>query len=159
MAGSAGVLESSPDPQIAHIRQYALPAGGLRGWAITDLRGAHNDAAGSLTTHLAASENRHYRAPSAALPRPAEEAPILSTRRNGRYRQIECSVWGVGSDWTNEVPPVASDIEEYCDTSIILEARFCNELDPGTDHPVIDRIEVFNSEEEANASSYLGSYG
>jgi len=39
--------------------QYALPAGGLRGWAITDLRGAHNDAAGSSTTHLLASENRH----------------------------------------------------------------------------------------------------
>ena len=68
-------------------------------------------------------------------------------------------MWGVGSGGTNEVPPVASDIEEYGETSIILGARFCNELDPGTDHPVIDRIEVFNSEEEANASSYLGSYG
>ena len=45
--------------QLAHIRQYALPAGGLRGWAITDLRGDHNDAAGSSTTHLPASKNRH----------------------------------------------------------------------------------------------------
>ena len=84
---------------------------------------------------------------------------LVSTQRNGRYRQIECSVGGVGSGGTKEVPSVASDIEEYCETSIILGARFCNELDPGTDHPVIDRIEVFNSEEEANASSYLGSYG
>ena len=69
-------------------------------------------------------------------------------------------LWG---EWaqtrTKEVPPVASDIDEYCETSIILGARFCNELDPGTHHPVIDRIEVVNSEEEANASSYLGSYG
>ena len=42
--------------RLAHNRQYALPAGGLRGWAITDLRVAHNDAAGSSTTHLPASE-------------------------------------------------------------------------------------------------------
>ncbi len=73
--------------------------------------------------------------------------------------QIECSVGGVGSDRTKEVPPVASNIDEYCETSIILGARFCNELDPGSHHPVVDRIEVVNSEEEANASSYLGSYG
>ena len=65
--------------------------------------------------------------------------------------------WATGG--TKEVPPVASDIDEYCETSIILGARFCSELDPGTHHPVIDRIEVVNSEEEANASSYLGSYG
>jgi hypothetical protein len=51
----------STSQQVAHNRQYALPVGGLRGWAITDLRGAHNDAAGSSTTHLPASENRHYR--------------------------------------------------------------------------------------------------
>ncbi len=77
----------------------------------------------------------------------------------GDIAQIDCSVLGVGSDGTKEVPPVACDIDEYCKTSIILGARFSNELDPGTHHPVIDRIEVVNSEEEANASSYLGSYG
>ncbi len=49
--------------QVAHNRQYALPAGGLRGWAITDLRGAHNDGACSSTTHLPASENRHSALP------------------------------------------------------------------------------------------------
>ncbi len=80
---------------------------------------------------------------------PVETTGHLSHRYKG----------GVGSDGTKEVPLVTSDIEEYCETSIILGARFCNELDPGTDHPVIDRIEVFNSEEEANAPSYLGSNG
>jgi hypothetical protein len=44
----------------AHNRQYALPAGGLRRRAINDLRSAHNAAAGSSTTHLAASGNRQY---------------------------------------------------------------------------------------------------
>ena len=76
----------------------------------------------------------------------------------GDIAQIDCSVLGVGSDGTKEVPPVACDIDEYCNTSIILGARFCNKLDPGTHHLVIDRIEVVNPQEEANASSYLGSY-
>ena len=49
--------------QVAHIRQYALPVGGLRGWAINDLRSAHNAAVGSSTTHLAASGNRHSALP------------------------------------------------------------------------------------------------
>jgi hypothetical protein len=55
----ADLATRSVSTQVAHNRQYAPPAGGLRGWAITDPRGAHNDAAGSSTTHLPASENRH----------------------------------------------------------------------------------------------------
>jgi len=49
-----------PTRTLTYEIQYALPAGGLRGWAITDLRGANNDAAGSSITHLPASENRQY---------------------------------------------------------------------------------------------------
>ncbi len=53
-------------------------AGGLRGWAITDLRSAHNAAAGSSTTHLSASENRQYGRPE--LPPSTErlELPAIS---------------------------------------------------------------------------------
>ena len=53
--------------QLAHNRQYALPVGGLRGWAINDLRSAHSDAADSSTTHLRASGNRHYRVLGSAI--------------------------------------------------------------------------------------------
>ncbi len=44
---SVGAPRAICQNRVAHNRQYALPVGGLRGWAINDLRSAYNDAADS----------------------------------------------------------------------------------------------------------------
>ncbi len=74
---------------VAHIRQYALPAGGLRSRTINDLRSAHN-AAGSSTTHLAASGNRQYGRPGLPLSAERLESPgDFVGARAGGVKKVE----------------------------------------------------------------------
>lgn len=57
-----------------------------------------------------------------------------------------------GSD---QVPPIARDIQEHRDLSIWFDARTSDELDPGRDYAVVVRSEVVDVEKKANAAGVL----
>ena len=78
--------------------------------------------------------------------------PTTLRRNNCLRRPRELSVLRRGTD---QIPFVASDVEEHRDAAIGLGTRCAHELDTGTGHPRIDSTEVLYVEEETDPASSL----
>jgi hypothetical protein len=60
---------------------------------------------------------------------------------------------------TNQVPLVASDVEEHGDLAVLLHARDRHERSARGCHPGIGSIEILHMEEETYPASHLPAHG
>src|SRR5262249_47930484 len=56
---------------------------------------------------------------------------------------------------SQQVPPVALEIQKHCKSTVGLIARWRDEPDTSGDHALVSRIEVVNSQEHSDAAAKL----
>src|SRR5262245_53700562 len=107
--------------------------------------------------------HRRRRAPSWARTQPGSSACQSDKGpEQARVGPHWCAVCRYGRpvpSRTEQVPPVAGDVEEHGDAAVRLGAGWLHELDASRRHPRVCRVEVLHPEEEPHPPAGLGADG